>query len=104
MESRPYFVRLEVIELTQSLLKARLYILPNLFVQVYRNDRFETVNLVLLHNGKRLYGRDQLGRAWIGINCQTPDEHDKSEEGVRPVSLFEFLDEVEVALAELDLP
>jgi len=50
-KSRAYFSRLEILDQTATLLKARLYILPELFVQVYRNDYFDTTNLVLIHNG-----------------------------------------------------
>ncbi len=35
---RVYVVRLEILDQTSSLVKARLYISPDLFVQVYRND------------------------------------------------------------------
>lgn len=48
---RAYYSRLEVLDHTATLLKARLYISPDLFVQVYRNDHFDTTNLVLIHNG-----------------------------------------------------
>ena len=33
-----------------------------------------------------------------------PDEHDSGEAGSTPVTLGEFLDEVETVLSELDLP
>ncbi len=49
VERRSYFQRLEVLEQTESLLKARLFVLPNLFVQVYRNDRFDTTNFESYH-------------------------------------------------------
>lgn len=64
VESRAYLSRLEVLEQSATLLKARLYISPDLFVQVYRNDRFDTTNLVLIHNGQRIYARDQLDGVW----------------------------------------
>ncbi len=38
---RTYIIRLEVLEHSRHLLKARLYIAPDLFVQVYRNDRYD---------------------------------------------------------------
>lgn len=63
-QQRPYILRLEVIELTPSLVKARLGISPDLFVQVYRNDRFDSTNLALIHNRRRIYGRDQLAGSW----------------------------------------
>lgn len=47
---RKYFVRLEIFEQTASLIKVRLYISADLFVQIYRNDNYETVNLALIRN------------------------------------------------------
>ena len=103
-ESRAYIVRLEVLDQSATLLKARLYISIDLFVQVYRNDRFNTTNLVLIHNGQRLYARDQLGGIWHRHTAAAPDLHDTSAEGQMPVNLSEFLNEVETVLAALGLP
>jgi hypothetical protein len=102
--SRAYFSRLDVLDQSATVLKARLYVSSDLFVQVYRNDRFDTTNLVLIHNGQRLYARDQLGGVWHRHAAAAPDLHDTSAEGRRPVSLSEFLDEVETVLAALGLP
>ncbi len=49
-QRRAYFTRVEVLDQSASLVKARLHIAPGLFVQVYRNDSFDTTNLVLIHN------------------------------------------------------
>jgi hypothetical protein len=86
------------------MLKARLFIDADLFIQVYRNDRFDTTNFVLIHNRQRVYARDQLGGEWHRHTPADPELHDKSEEGIKPVSLTEFLDEVELILADLNLP
>ncbi|MCC7188019.1 MAG: hypothetical protein IT312_04685 [Anaerolineales bacterium] len=104
LERRKYFVRMDVLEQTPSLVKIRLYISPDLFVQIYRNDRFQTTNLALIHNGQRLYARDELDGRWHRHTHRRPEEHDMSKEGRRPVELSEFLDEVEQVLAALDLP
>lgn len=101
---RKYFVQMDVLEQTSSLLKARLYVSPNLFVQVYRNDRFNTTNLALIYNGLRLFARDELDGKWHRHAQAAPEEHDFSGEGSRPISLTEFLDEVEIVLAKMDLP
>jgi len=84
-------------------LKARLYLEPDLFVQVYRNDQFDTTNLVLIHASRRLYARDQLEGKWHRHPMHDPDLHDKSPEGSRPVSLDEFLNEVEQITLTLGL-
>ncbi|MBN1887775.1 MAG: hypothetical protein JW850_07280, partial [Thermoflexales bacterium] len=72
--------------------------------QVYRNDRFDTTNLALIHNGQRIYARDQLGGRWHRHTVAAPCQHDATIEGCRAVTLSEFLDEVETVLAALGLP
>ncbi len=104
VEKRAYFSRMEVLDQSATLLKARLYVSPDLFVQVYRNDHFDTTNLVLIHNGQRVYARDQLGGVWHRHTADAPHLHDTSGEGRQPVTLSEFLNEVETVLALLELP
>jgi len=104
LKRRKYFVQMDVLEQTLSLLKARLYISSDLFVQVYRNDRFNTTNLALIYNGNRLFARDELDGGWHRHIQADPEKHDFSDEGSRVISLTEFLDEVEIVLAELNLP
>jgi hypothetical protein len=103
-QSRAYLSRLVVLDQSASLLKARLYIAADLFIQVYRNDRFDTTNLVLMHNEQRLYARDQLAGVWHRHTSTDPQAHDASTAGRQSVDLAEFLDEVEDVLAALDLP
>jgi len=102
--SRAYITRLDILDQSRTMLKARLYISPDLFVQVYRNDRFDTTNLVLLYGGRRIYARDQLGGRWHRHTTTAPQVHDTSAEGRRSVQLTEFLDEVEAILAAMGLP
>ena len=101
---RKYFVDLEILEQTRSVIKARLSISAGLFVQVYRNDPYQTTSLALIYNGSRLFARDEVDGRWHRHNYSTPDAHDFSTEGQRAVSLSEFLDEAEKILSELDLP
>ena len=86
------------------MIKARLVITPQLFVQVYRNDRFDTTNFALIHNSKRTYARDQVAGKWHRHPVGMPDVHDHSDEGQQMVDLAEFLDEVEDILASGNLP
>jgi hypothetical protein len=104
VEIRAYLSRLEVLDQSATLLKARLYIYPDLFVQIYRNDHFDTTNLVLIHNGQRIYARDQLDGVWHRHAADAPHRHDTSLEGRQPVNLSEFLNEVETVLAMRGLP
>lgn len=93
-----------VLDQSASLLKARLYIGAELFIQVYRNDRFDTTNLVLMYNEQRVYARDQPGGVWHRHTTADPQAHDASTAGRQPVGLAEFLNEVEDMLAVLELP
>lgn len=104
LKRRKYFVSLEILDQTLNIIKARLYISPDLFVQVYRNDRFQTTNLALIHNGNRLFARDEVDGRWHRHVHTAPEEHDFSAEGQRVIELRLFLDEVEEILAELNLP
>lgn len=104
VKARTYITRLDILDQSQAMLKAWLYMAPDLFVQVYRNDRFDTTNLVLIHSGRSLYGRDQLAGGWHRHTVTTPQAHDIGPEGSRPLGLSEFLDEAESILAEMDLP
>jgi len=58
----------------------------------------------LIHNGQRLYARDELDGNWHRHTHRAPEEHDTTKEGKRPVEISEFLDEVEKVLAKFDLP
>lgn len=101
---RGYVRRVEVLDQSASLIKARLHIAPDLFIQIYRNDRFDTTNFVLIHNAQRLYGRDQVCGTWHRHPVAQPAAHDDSPEGRCAIDLPEFLDEVESTLAALGLP
>jgi hypothetical protein len=104
LAQRVYLRRVEVLDQIDSLIKLRLQIASDLFVQIYRNDRFDTTNFVLIHNGQRLYARDQVGSRWHRHTHSDPEQPDISPEGRRPIDLPEFLDEVETILATLGLP
>ncbi len=54
VQARAYIARLEVLDQSRTLLKVRLHIAPDLFVQLYRNDRFDTTNYVLIYGGRRI--------------------------------------------------
>jgi hypothetical protein len=101
---RSYITRLDFLDQSANLVKARLYILLETFVQVYRNDRYHTTNLVLIHNGQRVYARDELNGVWHRHPADDPERHDASPEGQRPATLSSFLDEVEMILVEMNLP
>jgi len=85
-ESRGYIARVEILDLGKMMLKARLYLDPGLFVQIYRNDRFNTTNFVLIQAGRRIFARDELDGVWHRHPVADPDFHNMSAEGRRPDS------------------
>ena len=101
---RGYVRRVEVLDQSINLIKVRLSIAPDLFIQVYRNDRFDTTNLALIHNHRCLYALDQVESRWHRHTIVQPDDHDVSPEGRRAVDLPQFIDEIESILAALGLP
>lgn len=104
LRERTYFTRLELLEQSTNILKLRLYITSTLFVQIYRNDRLDTTNLVLVYNGQRLYARDELAGQWHRHPAEDPAQHDYTPEGQRAVAFDEFLNEIEFVLSRLNLP
>ncbi len=98
------FVRQVVkIDETHYSVKYRLHIEPDLFVQLYFNDRSGTTALVLIHHQQRIYGRDCEANHWHRHPFANPTMHDHSPEGARPVSVDEFLAEVQDILVNADL-
>lgn len=103
IKSRSYIARVEILDLGRMMLKARLYLDQELFVQVYRNDRFNTSNFVLIQAGQRIFARDELNGIWHRHPVADPDFHNASAEGRKPVTFEEFMDEVEQVIDELGL-
>lgn len=84
-------------------LKARIFIKPELFLQIYRNDRFETTNFVLILGRNRIYGRDEIAGAWHRHPVDNPEAHDETEEGRKQTTLLEFWREVQRIIIEMGL-
>lgn len=83
--------------------KYRLHITPDLFVQLYFNERSHTVGMALVDRGMRLYGRDSVAGVWHCHPFEHPADHDMPAAGSRPVSVAEFLAEVQAILLEAGL-
>jgi len=89
-KSRAYITRLDWLDIGESFLKARLYLDSDLFVQVYRNDKYSTTNFALIQGEIRIYGCDELSGKWHRHPADDPAQHDTSAEGQSAVSLGEF--------------
>ena len=81
---------LQIEVLRKEVLKGKLFISENLFIQVYRNDRFKTTNFALVLNKKRIYARDELKGQWHRHSLGNPSLHDESEEGQKECNLQYF--------------
>jgi len=76
---------------------------PEFFIQVYVNVVTGTQNCVLVLGRQRLYARDCVGGVWHRHPYDDPDAHDFSSEGARPVTMVEFLIEVQELVEEAGL-
>jgi len=93
------FIRSVVtLDRTANTVKLRLHITVECFVQIYANVRKGLSSYTLVLCQSRLYGRNNDGTSWHRHPHSAPDDHDFSDEGARPVSLTEFLDEVQQIL------
>lgn len=97
--SRFSFVRRAVaLDKTANTIKLRLHITTGCFVQIYTNVQKKLVNYVLILDRSRIYGRNCDGGKWHRHPYENPVAHDFGPEGVREVSLEEFLIEVQQIL------
>ena len=98
-----YVRRLEKVDETRYSVKYRLHITPGLFVQLYFNEENGTAALALVCEGQRIYGRDNTQTGWHRHPYGTSHTHDTTPEGARPVTVAEFLAEVQEILEEENL-
>ncbi len=90
-----YYVRYETLSRGTHHGKIRLIIHKDLFVQVNRNEAASLTNFALIHRSQRLYGRDEYRGIWHRHPLSEPEHHNSSSEGSQPISLTEFLAEVD---------
>ena len=83
------------VDRTANTLKLRLVITAECFVQVYANVRKGLTSYTLVLRQARLYGRNNDGTGWHRHPHTAPYDHDFSDEGSLPVTLSEFLEEVQ---------
>jgi hypothetical protein len=94
---------LQTIDKNPAALKMRLTLGSDLFVQVYVNVITGTRNFALILGRQRIYARDCVGGDWHQHPFNDPDAHDFSPEGQRPMSITEFLAEVQELVDRTDL-
>jgi hypothetical protein len=99
----PYYRPVVFMVRTAHVLKARLYISSDVFVQIYRNDAHNSTSFVLISAGQRIYARDQVRGIWHRHPRHDPHFHNHSSAGVTPVTLAEFLLEADEILKSMGI-
>ena len=68
---------LQVIEVdrTDAIISLKLLVDTELFIQIYRNDQKEKLNLALVFKKRRLYGYDPEGGRYHCHPLDSPNEH-----------------------------
>jgi hypothetical protein len=80
-----------ILEQTRSLVKARLYLSRTIFIQVYANSVGPKCSYALIWNNDRMYGKDFLRGEWHGHTVESPDKHDETLNGRKPITLENFI-------------
>lgn len=84
----------KVLDQQRNILKVRLYLVDDLFVQVYRNDMTNNTSFSLIFEDERLYGRDEIEGHWHRHPFEDPSLHNGKGNGNREVTLGEFYREI----------
>ena len=96
-------LRTEILEHEKTFFKARLYIKKELYIQVYRNDKYRTTNFVLVLYGERIYGRDELRGKWHRHPENDPQTHDTTPAGTIPSNFKDFFEEIKPIIHKMKL-
>ncbi|WP_290902642.1 hypothetical protein [Ferroglobus sp.] len=75
------------------ILKVRIYLVEDFFIDVFYNDDTKRVAFALIKNEKRIFGADNTG-GWHIHPFEDPERHEPCE----PMSFEEFLEAVEERL------
>ena len=100
LDSVWFVQRLEEIERTDITLSLRLYIRPDLFVQVFLGERSGSLYLALVESGRRIFGVDREADEWHLHPYDAPTEHKMLLKGLESKPLLKFLARVEDLLLE----
>lgn len=99
----PLFQKLDILDMTSSVIKARLMIKADIYIQIYENVRRPKCSYTLIVGNNRFYGRDMRERSWHRHSVDDPEIHDDSEDASRSISVSHFVEEVKDILIQKDL-
>jgi len=98
------FIRtLADLDRTDNAVRLRLIIDETMFIQVYANSRKNKLNFALLSLGQRIFGRDSESGGWHKHPFESPGSHELEGSSGKPVTLTEFVTEVEELLLKESL-
>ncbi len=97
---RRYIRRVEIVEEGVSTAKVWLVVRPEVKVQLYHNEKTGTTNMALILHEERIYGRNSHRGSWHRHPVERPWQHDVSREGARPVTVSEFMREIDKIVLE----
>jgi hypothetical protein len=99
----PLFQKIDILDMTTSVLKARLVIDTDIYIQIYENVRRPKASYTLIVGNNRFYGKDMREGFWHEHPIDNPEIHDDSEEASRSITIFEFVQEVKGILIQKEL-
>lgn len=91
---------LKIIEKTKSVLKARLFVSEDIFIQIYVNLKRPKRSYALVINDSRVFGKDYLFEEWHPHPFESPGRHDVSGKAKQPVAIEDFVEEALFILSE----
>ena len=99
----PLFQKLDILDITSSVLKARLMIRADIYIQIYENVRRPKCSYTLIVGNNRFYGRDMRVDSWHRHSVDNPEIHDDSEDASTSISVLDFVEEVKEILIQKNL-
>jgi|SRR3990167_9103018 len=84
---------LKILEKTKSIIKARLYVFEDIYVQIYVNIKKPKKSFTLVLNDKRIFGKDYIFGQWHLHPFENQEYYDESEKGRESVAVKEFVEE-----------
>ena len=99
----PLFQKIDILDMTTSVLKVRLVIDTDIYIQIYENVRKPKASYTLIIGNNRFYGRDMRESFWHRHPIDDPEIHDDSEEASRLITISEFVQEVKEILIQKEL-
>lgn len=93
-------LKLAILDRTRYIIKARLHFTNDTFIQVYVNAKRPKCSYTLIINDMRIFGKDCMFSNWHTHPYENPESHDESEEGGKPVTVREFIEQAIFILSE----